>query len=86
MILPNPCATEAPGDQVKDLTTFRCLADMELRHELPSGSRAWIPLDGNVKRTFSVDKPSYVGIQSFLLIVRTWRVVTLHTAQANKRL
>jgi hypothetical protein len=58
-------------NQVKDLPSFRALTDVELWYELPSSSRPLVPLDSDVKRTFSVDVTGYVGIQPFLLIDRT---------------
>ena len=73
-----PSATQPLSDQVEDLTTLRRLADMELGHELETNSCARIPLDGNVERPFSIHEACDVGIQSFLLIVRTWRIVTIH--------
>ena len=51
---------------------------MELRYELPTGPRTRVPLDGYVKGTLSIHESSNVSIQPFLLIVRTWRIVTLH--------
>jgi hypothetical protein len=78
MVLAYPSAAEPSQYQVQDLTPLRILADMELRNELPLGPRPRIPLDGDVKRPFSVDVTRNVGIQPFLLIDRTCRIVTAH--------
>jgi len=71
MVLTDPSAAEPSDDQVEDLSPFRRLTDMELRDELPTNSCARVPLDGDVERPFSIDKACDVGVQSFLLIVRT---------------
>jgi hypothetical protein len=86
VVLAYPSAAEPPSDQVEDLTSFRILADVELGHELPSGSRAGVPLNGDVKRTFSVYEARDVGIQPSLLIVRTRRIVTAHAFDDTDRL
>ena len=78
MVLAYPSAAKPSHYQVKDLTPLWILADMELRDELPSGPRPGIPLDGDVERPFSVDVTRNVGIQPFLLIDRTCRIVTAH--------
>ena len=39
MVLPDTAAAEASRDQVQDLAALRVLTDVELRDELPSGSR-----------------------------------------------
>ncbi len=49
VVLLDPSAAEAQLDQVEDLTAFSALPDVELGHELPTGSRAWVPLDGYMK-------------------------------------
>jgi len=46
VILLDPSAVEASLDQVEDLTALCALTDMELRYELPTDSRARVPLDG----------------------------------------
>jgi hypothetical protein len=73
-----PSAAEPVANQVKDLTALRVLTDVEFRDELPTGPRCRIPLNGDVKRTFSVDVARNVGVQPFLLIDRTRSVVTFH--------
>ncbi len=78
MILSDPSATKPFDDQVQDLSALRILAHMELGNELPSESGARIPLNGNMKRAFSIDITCDVGIQPFLLIVRTGRIFTAH--------
>ena len=85
VVLTDPSAAEPPGDQVEDLTTLRRLADMELRHELPTGSRTRVPLDGYVERPFSIHEACNVGIQPFLLIVRTDRIFTAHITTLMNR-
>jgi hypothetical protein len=71
MVLLDPSAAQPVLDEVEDLTPLRVLADMELRHELPTNPRARIPLDGNVEGSFSIDVARDVGIQPFLLVDRT---------------
>jgi hypothetical protein len=71
MVLPDAAAAEASRDQVQDPTALRVLTDVELRDELPPGSRRWVPLDGDVERSLPVDETRDVGIQPFLLIGRT---------------
>ena len=78
VIPPDPAAAESRCDQVEDLTTLCVLADMELRDELPAGSRRFVPLNGDVERSFPVDETRDVSIQPFLLIGRTCRIVTAH--------
>jgi hypothetical protein len=73
-----PSTAKPTLDQVENLTTLGVLTDVELRNELPTGSRRRVPLNGDVKRTFSVDVARNVGIQPFLLIDRTRCVVTFH--------
>ena len=65
-------------DTAKDLPAVSALADMELRYELPTDSRTRVPLNGDVEGPFSVDVTRNVGIQPFLLIDRTCRIVTAH--------
>ena len=78
VILTDPSAVHPMRYEVEDLPALRVLADMELGYELPSQPCRRIALDRDVKRTFSVDVSRYVGIQSFLLIFRTDRIVTAH--------
>jgi hypothetical protein len=59
------------SSQVKNLDSTDILTDSKFWHELPTDSRARIPLDCDVETTFSVDKPGYVRLQPFLLIDRT---------------
>ena len=54
------------------------MADVELRHELPTNSGARVPLKRDMECAFAIDEASEVGIQPFLLIVRTDRIVTAH--------
>jgi hypothetical protein len=61
---------QLPGE-VKNPCPSNVLADAKRRHKLPTGSRAWVPLNRDVKATFSVYKTSYVRLQPFLLIDRT---------------
>ncbi len=84
VVLTNPSAAQSLSDQVEDLTALRRLADVELGHELETNSGARIPLDGYVERSFSVHEACNVGIQSFLLIVRTWRIVTVHASTLRR--
>ena len=78
MVLLDPSTAQAPVDQVEDLPALAVLTDMELRHQLPTGLGARVPLDGDVERAFSVDVTGYVGVEPFLLIARTGRIVTAH--------
>jgi hypothetical protein len=71
MILTKRTTTEELPSKVQDLGPRDILADSKLRHELPTASRAGIPLDGYVEASFSVYKTGYVRLQSFLLIDRT---------------
>jgi hypothetical protein len=71
MVLPDVAAAETARDQVQDLAALRVLTDVELRDELPAGSRRWVPLYGDVERSLPVDETRDVGIQPFLLIGRT---------------
>ena len=85
MVLANPSTAEPLDDQVEDLPSFGILTDMELGDELPTGSRARVPLDRDVERTFSVDVAGYVGIKPFLLIDRTRHIVTAHATTVEDR-
>ena len=78
VVLANASAAEPALEEIKDLSPLRILADVELRHELPTNSCARVPLNCYVKRTFSVDEASKISIQPFLLIVRTDRIFTAH--------
>jgi hypothetical protein len=84
MIPPDATAAKAARDQVQDLAALRVLTDMELRDELPSGNRRWVLLNGDVERSLSVDETRDVGIQPFLLIGRTCRVVTAHAGKLTE--
>jgi hypothetical protein len=77
-VLANPSAAEALLDEVEDLTPFCVLADVELWNQLPSQCGAGIPADRHMERSFSVDEARDVGIQPFLLIVRTGWIFTAH--------
>ena len=79
----DPSTAQAQLDQVEDLTPLRILTDVKLWYELPTGSRTEVLLDGDVKRAFSVDVARDVGIQSFLLIDRTCRIVTVHSPRVT---
>jgi hypothetical protein len=81
MVLLDPSTAEAVLNEVEDLTPLRVLADMELRHELPTDPRARISLNGNVEGSFSIDVARNVGIQPFLLVDRTCRIVTAHVGK-----
>jgi hypothetical protein len=76
VILSQQSTAQEFSGQVQDLGSSGILAYPELRHELPSDSRAGIPLECNMKTPFSVYKSGYVRLQPFLLIDRTWRFVT----------
>ena len=81
VILPDPSAAEPPHHRVEHLPALRVLgvlADVKFRDELPSEASAWIPLDRNMERSFSVDVAGYVGVEPFLLIDRTRHIVTAH--------
>ena len=71
MVLTERSTTQELSSQVQDLGSRYVLAYPELRYELPSASRARIPLDRHMKTSFSVYKTGYVRLQSFLLIDRT---------------
>ena len=71
MVLPDRPTAKSFSDQVEDLTPFMNLAYMELRNQLPPEPSARVSLHSYVKRSFSVDVASYIGIQPFLLIDRT---------------
>ena len=76
-------ASEPFPDQLEHLSSVSVLADVELRDELKAESTARIPLHRNRKASFSVDVPSDVAIQPFLLIVRTRYVVTIVNALSD---
>src|SRR5713101_1693576 len=78
MVLLDPAAAEPLPYQVENLPSFSVLTHMKLRYELPAGPGVLVPLNSYMKRTFSVDVTRYIGIQPFLLIVRTARIVTVH--------
>jgi hypothetical protein len=78
MVLLDPSTPEPTMDQVEDLSPVGILTDMELRDELPATPCMRVALDCNVERSFSVHIPSDVCIQSFLLVVRTGQIVTVH--------
>ena len=71
MILSQQSTTQEFSGEVQDLGPSGVLAYTKLRHELPSGFRAGIPLECYVKTPFSIYKSGYVRLQSFLLIDRT---------------
>ncbi len=64
------------ADEIKNLLPTHIMTNTKLRYELETNSRAWVSLERNVKAAFSVYKSRDVGIQSFLLIDRTCRIVT----------
>ena len=78
MVLLNPATTQSLPYQIENLPSFGVLTHMKLRHELPAGPGVPVPLYSHMKRSFSVDVTRYIGIQPFLLIVRTARIVTVH--------
>jgi len=56
MVLLDPTAAEPSLDQVEDLSSLRTLADVELGNQLPTGTGPFVPTDGDVKASFSVDE------------------------------
>ena len=84
MVLTDPSAAKPSLKEVEDLSSLRVLADVELRHELPTSSGARVPLECDVKRAFAIDEASKICIQPFLLIVRTDRIVTAHAVHPTK--
>ena len=84
VVLPNRPTADPLPDQVKDLGPAHVLAHTELRHKLPSHSRARIPLDRYVKAAFSIDESRNVRIQPFLLIGRTCRFFTALTVHGTR--
>ena len=85
MILADAATPEPSHDEIQDLAAFGILAHMELRNELPTGSRTRIPLKRNVERPFAVNIAGDISIQSFLLIIRTERIVTEHVTHTMRR-
>jgi len=85
VVLPDRSATESRAEEVEDLPTLGILADVELRYELPTGSRTRVPLDRHMERAFTIDETSEIRIQPFLLIVRTGQIVTAHVATVRSR-
>ena len=78
MIFPELSTIEVFTDEIKNLLPTNILTYTKFRHKLKTNSRAWIPLERNMEAAFSVYKSCDVGIQSFLLIDRTCRVVTVN--------
>src|SRR5260370_41298945 len=78
MVLVDPATAEPLAHQVENLPSFGVLTHMKLWYELPAGPGEPISLYSYVKRPFPVDVTRYIGIQPFLLIVRTARIVTVH--------
>jgi hypothetical protein len=76
MVLTERSTSQDFTSQGQDPDSRFILTDTKLRHELPTASRAGIPLDRYVETSFSVYKSGYVRLQSFLLIGRTWRIIT----------
>src|SRR5438128_1024683 len=70
VVLPDATAAEPLLEEIQDLPPLRVLADVELRHELPTNSCARVPLHCYVKRAFAIDEACKIRIQPFLLIVR----------------
>ena len=56
MVLLDPTTAKPSLDQVKDLSALRTLADVELGNPLPTGTGSFVPTDGDVKTSFSVDE------------------------------
>jgi hypothetical protein len=56
VVLHDASASKSVLQQIENLPPLTVLADVELRYELPSNSRTWVPLDGYVEGTFSIDK------------------------------
>jgi hypothetical protein len=84
MVLADSPTPEPMGDEVENLTPLGILADMELRYELPPDPRTRVSLKRNVERPFAVYIAGDIRIQSFLLIIRTERIVTAHANQLRR--
>jgi hypothetical protein len=84
MILTNATAAEPVSDEVQDLPPLGILADVKFGNQLPPEPGARVPANRDVKRAFSVDEPRDIGIQPFLLIVRTGWIVTAHAFTLNR--
>ena len=78
MVLLYPSTAESLHEQIEHLAALGVLADMELGNELQLQSRGRVPLDSYVKTSFSVDEAGQIGVEPFLLIVRTDQIVTAH--------
>ena len=78
VVLLDASAAEPSSDEIEHLAALSVLADVKLGHQLPTAAGARVSLDGDVKRSFSVDVTGYVSVEPFLLIARTDRIVTAH--------
>src|SRR5205807_8335947 len=78
VVLTYPSAAKPLPNQVEDLSALGRLTDMELGDQLITKPGARVPLDSDVERPVSVDIAADVGVQPFLLIARTGRIVTAH--------
>ena len=77
VVLPYRSTSQSVLDEVQDLLPTHVLIDPELWHQLPAELCARVPLDRYMKAAFSIDEARYVRVQSFLLIGRTCRFVTV---------
>src|SRR5713226_8487587 len=78
MVVHESYAAKSPLQEIEHLSALGILADMQFRDELYAKSRTRILLDGDVETSFSVYEACQVGIESFLLIVRTDQIFTAH--------
>jgi hypothetical protein len=76
MVLPQQSTTKRRLDELQQLTSHDVLAHPKLGHELPTDTRARIPLNRYVKASFAIHEARYVRFQPFLLIGRTCRIFT----------
>ncbi len=84
MVLSQRSAVETLLDEDQDLKPRDVLTHAELGNELPTGSRARIPLQSYMKAAFAIDEACDVRIQSFLLIGRTCRFFTSSTIHSSR--
>ena len=56
MVLLDPTTAEPWLEQVEDLPSLGTLTDVELGNQLPTGTGPFVPTDGDVKTSFSVDE------------------------------
>ena len=73
-------APEEPNQFLESITTRLSLYDIERRSHLPTESHLVTPIDGAAEAAFSIHEthnPS-CGLEPFLLVFRTRRIVTAH--------